>query len=172
LLKKSKLKIFITFKVFEILNTLVTNSNILAELLFQIVFNTKNYLDKKEEQNKIEQLSLKKKFNEFILKSGEHNDDDSKYDIFIEFYKETAKFSLNSSLMLDLSKTSENGSFFIHNCDFHLKFLEYSIQLIKVIKIILHKILKKNQNFFNLYRKMKHFLMLNQSRKKLIHYLK
>ena len=76
---------------------------------------------------------MKKKFNDFILQTyGENNEDDSKYDAIIEFYNETAKFSLNLSLMLDLSKTLENGSFLIQNCEFHLKYLEYLIQLIKV----------------------------------------
>lgn len=118
-----------SLKVFKVLNILAKNSVKLSQRLFQIVFNTRKYLELKEDSKT--QFSLIKKFQELIL-STSSNETETKYDILIDYYIKSIKFTLNSSLLQDLSKTSENGALFINNCVFHLHFTEYLLQLFKV----------------------------------------
>ena len=118
-----------SLKVFKVLNILAKNSVKLSQRLFQIVFNTRKYLELKEDSKT--QFILIKKFQELIL-STSSNETETKYDILIDYYIKSIKFTLNSSLLQDLSKTSENGALFINNCVFHLHFTEYLLQLFKV----------------------------------------
>lgn len=117
-----------SLKVFKILNTLARNSTKLAQRLFQIVFNTQRFLQLKENN----QFNLTKKFQELILSNANETDEETKYDILIDYYVEAIRLTLNSALLQDINK-SENGTLFINNCIYHLSFSEYLLQLFKVI---------------------------------------
>lgn len=103
-------------------------SSKLAERLFQVVFNTRELLQKKSTSS--EQMKITKKFQDYIKSLDKGID--TKYEIFSDYYIHAAGMSLNSSLLKDLNTTCDNGGMFINNPYFHLNYLEYLLQLFKV----------------------------------------